>query len=81
MENTATISDVAKATAANTTPPETPIQKDFCAAWPDAKIGLNLLEGILKNPFEKFALNILIEVGNEIQKNICPANTNAETEG
>lgn len=43
----------------------------FCEAWPLAKEGLTLLEGIVKNPFVKGAIHLIINAGDAIAKSIC----------
>jgi len=42
----------------------TPESVNFCAAWPAAKTGLQLLERIVKNPFLKTAIDALIKIGD-----------------
>ncbi len=46
-------------------------QNAFCQAWPLAKTGLELLSSIIKNPFVKGAIKLVIETGDAIAKNIC----------
>ncbi len=37
---------------------------NFCAAWPAAKKGLELLLSIIKNPFVKTAIEMIIKIGD-----------------
>jgi hypothetical protein len=43
----------------------------FCAAWPNVKAGLTLLQNIIKNPIAKGAIGIVIAAGDAISKEIC----------
>ena len=46
-----------------------PSSVNFCVAWPAAKKGLELLEKIVKNPFLKGVIGMLIKIGD----GLCPA--------
>lgn len=42
---------------------------NFCAAWPAAKTGLELLKNIVKNPVVKGLIGMIINVGD----GLCPS--------
>lgn len=44
---------------------------EFCKIWPQAQEGLNVLEGIIKNPIAKAAIGIVIAAGDAVSKSIC----------
>ena len=44
---------------------------EFCKIWPQAKEGLDVLQGIIKNPIAKAAIGIVIAAGDAVSKNIC----------
>jgi hypothetical protein len=46
-------------------------QNAFCEAWPSAKIGLELLADVVKNPFVKSAIKLVISAGDAIATSIC----------
>ncbi len=43
---------------------------NFCSAWPAAKVGLELLMGIVKNPIVKASIAMIIKLGD----GLCPSN-------
>jgi hypothetical protein len=45
-----------------------PSSVNFCQAWPAAKAGLEILEKIVKNPFLKGTIEMLIKLGD----GLCP---------
>ena len=47
---------------------------EFCSIWPTAKKGLEVLEGLLKNPIAKAAIGIVIAAGDAVSKSICGIN-------
>jgi hypothetical protein len=49
----------------------TPESINFCGAWPAAKTGLQLLEQLVKNPFLKTAIDMLIKIGD----GLCAGNS------
>lgn len=46
-------------------------QNAFCQAWPAAKGGLELLANLVKNPFVKSAIRLVITAGDAIAGSIC----------
>ncbi len=46
-------------------------QGKFCEVWPQAKTGLTLLQGIIKNPIAKAAIGIVIGAGDAVSKTVC----------
>lgn len=44
---------------------------EFCSIWPNAKKGLEVLQGIIKNPIAKAAIGIVIAAGDAVSKSIC----------
>ncbi len=50
-----------------------PSSVNFCSAWPAAKAGLELLEKIVKNPFLKGAIEMLIKIGDGLCPGTAPA--------
>lgn len=46
-------------------------QSAFCQAWPMAKQGLQLLAEIVKNPFLKSSIKLIISAGDTISSSIC----------
>jgi len=44
---------------------------NFCKLWPAAKTGLEALVTIIKNPIVKGAINLIINAGDSISKNVC----------
>ena len=46
-------------------------QGEFCKAWPSVKSGLQLLQGIIKNPIAKAAIGIVIAAGDAVSKEVC----------
>jgi hypothetical protein len=47
----------------------------FCKDWASAKKVLTAAQTMIKNPIVKMIIGILINVGDGLQKNICPAPT------
>lgn len=43
----------------------------FCELWPPAKVGLQALATIVKNPVVKGAIQLIITAGDAIAKTIC----------
>jgi hypothetical protein len=43
----------------------------FCANWVTAKKALEAAQAMVKNPFVKLIIGILITVGDGLKKNIC----------
>ena len=43
----------------------------FCTVWAEVKIGLELLQSILKNPIAKAAIGIVIAAGDAVAKETC----------
>jgi hypothetical protein len=46
-------------------------QKKFCEVWPNAKIGLELLIEMTKNPMVKGVIGIVIAGGDVVAKKVC----------
>ena len=44
----------------------------FCQSWPTAKIGLQLLADLVKNPIVKTIIQTVINAGDAIAATICP---------
>ena len=44
---------------------------NFCTLWPPAKVGLEALIVIIKNPFVKGAINLIISAGDAIAAKVC----------
>ncbi len=44
---------------------------DFCAIWPELKIGLERLESLINNPIAKKAIELVIVTGETISSNTC----------
>ena len=43
----------------------------FCEVWPTAKIGLQLLQDVIKNPVVKVIINTVIAAGDAVAAKIC----------
>lgn len=43
----------------------------FCDVWPNAKSGLVMLQGLIKNPIAKGAVGIVISAGDAVASRIC----------
>ena len=46
-------------------------QNKFCELWPPAKVGLQALAAIVKNPFLRVAIEGIIAAGDAIARSIC----------
>ena len=46
-------------------------QGKFCQLWPQARTGLELLQGIIKNPIAKGAIGVVIAAGDAVSQSIC----------
>lgn len=46
-------------------------KEKFCELWPAAKIGLEALSAIVKNPIAKATIETLIKAGDALAKSIC----------
>ncbi len=45
---------------------------DFCSVWPQARMGLEMLKDLIKNPIAKAAVGIVISAGDAVSSKICP---------
>ena len=45
--------------------------EDFCAIWPQVKMGLETLENLIENPIAKKAIELVTAFGDTISKNTC----------
>jgi hypothetical protein len=45
--------------------------EDFCAIWPELKIGLETLESLINNPIAKKAIELVIVTGETISSKTC----------
>lgn len=43
----------------------------FCEVWPTAKIALQLLQDVVKNPVVKVVINTVIAAGDAVAAKIC----------
>ncbi|MBC7935814.1 MAG: hypothetical protein H7Y86_10735 [Rhizobacter sp.] len=43
----------------------------FCDLWPNAKTGLELLQGIIKNPIVKVSIGVIIAAGDAVASRVC----------
>ena len=43
----------------------------FCEVWPTAKVGLQLLQDVIKNPVVKVIINTVIAAGDAVATKIC----------
>lgn len=48
---------------------KSPESVNFCAVWPSAKAGLQVLAGIIKDPIAKRILEMIITLGD----GLCPS--------
>jgi len=46
---------------------------EFCKVWPEVQEGLQLLQGIVKNPFVKVSIGAVIAAGQAVSQQICGA--------
>lgn len=44
---------------------------EFCKIWPEVQEGLQLLQGIVKNPFVKVSIGAVIAAGQAVSQQIC----------
>jgi hypothetical protein len=49
----------------------TSTNKKFCEIWPSVKSGLQILQGIVKNPIAKATIGIVIATGDAVAGRIC----------
>lgn len=49
---------------------KSPESVNFCAVWPSAKAGLQVLAGIIKNPVVKGVIGMIVTLGDSL----CPSN-------
>ena len=50
-------------------------QGKFCEIWPQARTGLELLQGLIKNPIAKGAIGLVIGAGDAVSKSVCGSPT------
>jgi len=43
----------------------------FCEIWPNAKVALNLLQSVIKNPVLKVIIGTVISTGDAVAARIC----------
>lgn len=46
-------------------------RNNFCEIWPNAKMALEVLQQIIKNPVAKAAVGIVISAGDAVASRIC----------
>ena len=44
---------------------------EFCKAWPEVEVGLQLLQGLVKNPFVKVSIGAVIAAGQAVSQKVC----------
>lgn len=49
-----------------------PVKETFCDHWKEARIGLELIGTVVKNPIAKLIVNIVINIGDGINEKFCP---------
>lgn len=43
----------------------------FCSIWPTAKEGLEALKGLIKSPFAKISISVVIAAGDAVSSKKC----------
>ena len=46
---------------------------EFCKVWPEVQEGLQLLQGLVKNPFVKVSIGAVIAAGQAVSQQVCGA--------
>jgi hypothetical protein len=46
---------------------------EFCKIWPEVQEGLQLLQGLVKNPFVKVSIGAVIAAGQAVSQQVCGA--------
>jgi len=44
---------------------------EFCKIWPEVQEGLQLLQGLVKNPFVKVSIGAVIAAGQAVSEQVC----------